>query len=129
MKKIEDKKIIENKISLSFREYANKKFNGNFSAAADSIGQNRNKIRAIFDRVREAETGTRKGGIGIGTGGEKMTMTTLDSLELPGLDFIKIDVDGLEHLILKGGDKTLDNEKLKEGLQKGVDMLSNIMKK
>ncbi len=43
-----------------FLEYANKNLM-EISAAADSIGQNRNKIRAIFDRVREAETGTRKG--------------------------------------------------------------------
>ena len=28
--------------------------------------------------------------------------------------FIKIDVDGNEHLILKGADKTLNNKKIKE---------------
>ena len=33
-------------------------------------------------------------------------------LEIP--DFIKIDVDGLEHLILKGGVKTLKNRKIKK---------------
>lgn len=38
----------------------------------------------------------------------------IDFLNLNIPNFIKIDVDGLEHLILKGGDKTLDNEKLKE---------------
>ena len=29
-------------------------------------------------------------------------------------DFIKIDVDGNEHLILKGADKTLSNKKINE---------------
>ena len=32
-------------------------------------------------------------------------------LDIP--DYIKIDVDGIEHLILKGGDKFLSNEKVK----------------
>ena len=32
-------------------------------------------------------------------------------LEIP--DYIKIDVDGIEHLILKGGDKFLNNQKVK----------------
>ena len=32
-------------------------------------------------------------------------------LELP--DYIKIDVDGIEHLILKGGEKYLKNKKIK----------------
>lgn len=32
-------------------------------------------------------------------------------LDVP--DYIKIDVDGIEHLILKGGDKFLDNQKIK----------------
>jgi len=70
----------------AFLEYANKKFNGNFSAAADSIGQNRNKIRAIFDRVREAETGTRKGGIGIGTGAKKVSTVPTPKNVIPYTD-------------------------------------------
>ena len=32
-------------------------------------------------------------------------------LDIP--DYIKIDVDGIEHLILEGGDKFLNNEKVK----------------
>ena len=32
-------------------------------------------------------------------------------LDIP--DYIKIDVDGIEHLILEGGDKFLSNEKVK----------------
>ena len=33
----------------------------------------------------------------------------LDKLELSGVDFIKIDVEGLEMEVLKGAGKTLDN--------------------
>ena len=32
-------------------------------------------------------------------------------LEIP--DYIKIDVDGIEHLILEGGNKFLNNQKIK----------------
>ena len=35
-------------------------------------------------------------------------------LEIP--DYIKIDVDGLEHLILEGGDKLFENKKVKSVL-------------
>ena len=55
--------------------------------------------------------GWNKGGLGIGEGGEKMTLTTLDSLELPGLDFIKIDVEGAEGLVIRGGNETIEKYK------------------
>ena len=63
----------EKKFMKEFLEYAQKKFNGNFSKAAESIGESREKIRAIFDRVRLSETGTRKGA-GVGKGGIKQTI-------------------------------------------------------
>lgn len=55
--------------------------------------------------------GCNKGGVGIGKGGEHMTITTLDSLELPGLDFIKIDVEGAEGLVIMGGKETIKKYK------------------
>ena len=56
------------KFMKEFLEYAQKEFNGNFKAAAESIGESREKIRGIFDRVRLSETGTRKGAdVGKGT--------------------------------------------------------------
>jgi len=63
----------EKKFMKEFLEYAQKKFNGNFSKAAESIGESREKIRAIFDRVRLSETGTRKGA-GVGKGAIKQTI-------------------------------------------------------
>lgn len=55
--------------------------------------------------------GCNKGGVGIGKGGEHVTITTLDSLELPGLDFIKIDVEGAEGLVIMGGKETIKKYK------------------
>ena len=55
-------------------------------------------------------------------------------LEIP--DYIKIDVDGIEHLILKGGDKYLRNNKIKslsieinENFIEQYNKILNIMKK
>lgn len=42
------------------------------------------------------------GGLAVGSGGEKANMIELDSLGLEACDFIKIDVEGLEPLVLFG---------------------------
>jgi FkbM family methyltransferase len=47
-------------------------------------------------------------GTGVGQGGEPIEMITLDSLDLPGLDFIKMDVQGSEGLVIMGGRNTID---------------------
>jgi len=55
-------------------------------------------------------------------------------LDIP--DYIKIDVDGIEHLILEGGDKFLNNEKVKslsieitENFKEQYDKVLNLMEK
>jgi FkbM family methyltransferase len=55
-------------------------------------------------------------------------------LDIP--DYIKIDVDGIEHLILQGGDKFLNNEKVKslsieinENFKEQYDEVLNLMEK
>ena len=55
-------------------------------------------------------------------------------LDIP--DYIKIDVDGIEHLILEGGDKFLDNEKVKslsieinENFKEQYEKVLNLMDK
>ena len=55
-------------------------------------------------------------------------------LDIP--DYIKIDVDGIEHLILEGGDKFLNNEKVKslsieinEDFKEQYDKVLNLMEK
>jgi hypothetical protein len=63
----------EKNFMKEFLEYAQKEFSGNFKAAAESIGESREKIKSIFDRVRLSETGTRKGA-DVGKGGIKQTI-------------------------------------------------------
>lgn len=47
------------------------------------------------------------GGMQIGYGGEEIALKTLDSFNFPGCDFIKIDVEGAEPLVLSGSIKTI----------------------
>ena len=47
------------------------------------------------------------GGISLGKGGEPCNMLTIDSLELEACDYIKIDVEGFEPLVLLGGVNTI----------------------
>ena len=61
-------------------------------------------IENVFD---ERHAGWNKGGLGIGQGGEKMEVMTLDSLNLPGLNFMKIDVEGAESLVIQGAKETI----------------------
>ena len=63
----------EKNFMKEFLEYAQKEFSGNFKAAAESIGESREKIKGIFDRVRLSETGTRKGA-DVGKGVIKQTI-------------------------------------------------------
>jgi FkbM family methyltransferase len=58
----------------------------------------------VYDEIKN---GHNKGGLGIGHGGESIVIKTLDSLELPGLDFMKIDVEGAESLVLQGAEQTI----------------------
>jgi hypothetical protein len=59
----------EERFIEAFLEYARKEFDGNVSAASRAIGENRNKIKGIFDRVRLQKTGTRAGA-DVGRGGK-----------------------------------------------------------
>jgi FkbM family methyltransferase len=61
-----------------------------------------------MDRVEDkAHMGWNKGGLGIGKGGEKLEIQTLDSMHLPGLDYMKIDVEGAEGLVIQGARETI----------------------
>lgn len=81
------------------------------------------------------------GGIHLGIGGESVNMITIDSLNLPSCDYIKIDVEGAEPLVLMGAlntikkykpiiffensDKIVNNE-MKESLNIDFNVLSSI---
>lgn len=58
----------------------------------------------VYDTHRQ---GHNKGGLGIGEGGEDIEIRTLDSMDLPGLDFLKIDVEGAEGLVIQGAAETI----------------------
>jgi FkbM family methyltransferase len=47
------------------------------------------------------------GGIKIGSGGEKINTITIDSLNLESCDFIKMDVEGFEPIVLLGAIETI----------------------
>ena len=47
------------------------------------------------------------GGLGIGTGGEKVDMVSIDSMELNRVGFVKIDVEGSERAVFYGGRDTI----------------------
>jgi FkbM family methyltransferase len=65
-----------------------------------------------LDKVWDAgQGGYNKAGLGIGQGGESINICTLDSLNLPGLDFMKIDVEGAEGLVLQGAAETIKKYK------------------
>lgn len=47
------------------------------------------------------------GGVGFGPGGERVSIITIDSLNLERCDYIKIDVQGAENLVILGGRDTI----------------------
>jgi FkbM family methyltransferase len=53
------------------------------------------------------------GGVQVGSGGEQVHTITIDSLNLKSCDFIKIDVEGFEPLVLLGGEQTIKKYKPK----------------
>lgn len=84
---------------------SNKKGTFNLSSSI-SDGQNANT---------NIEYGTDKafnlGGVCLGKNGEEVETITIDSLELENIDFIKIDVEGAEALVLLGGIETIKKYK------------------
>lgn len=76
----------------------------------DKIGENL-KMTPLKEQIF-AENCINYGGRGLtdsGEGEEEVQLTTIDSLNLPKLDLIKLDVQGFEINALKGGEKTIKN--------------------
>ena len=53
--------VPERNFSEAFIQLKDKYFGGNFTKASQALGQNRNKIKGIFDRLRKRDTGTYAG--------------------------------------------------------------------
>ena len=51
------------------------------------------------------------GDLSLGVGGEEIEIKTLDSIDLPKIDFIKIDVQGYEKFVLQGGFNKINMDK------------------
>ena len=79
------------------------------------------------------------GGIGLGSGGDKVRMMTLDSLNLDRLDFIKADIEGAEPMFFYGAKETIKrcrpiilfengNHKIVEEVRKTIDIPDHIAK-
>lgn len=66
---------------------------------------------ALGDAVKSIEmcpaTAENEGGTPIGVGGDHAEMVTLDSLNLEGISFIKLDVENVEYEVLLGARETL----------------------
>lgn len=69
------------------------------------------------------------GGIGLGENGESCSMITIDSLDLERCDYIKIDVEGAEILVLMGGINTIQKYKPYIFFEKTDKCVSEEMKK
>lgn len=69
------------------------------------------KRQAMGNETKVVETNpaqpNNEGGVGIGNGGDKVNMTTLDSYQLNNVSYIKINVQGLEEEVLLGAEKTI----------------------
>jgi FkbM family methyltransferase len=69
------------------------------------------------------------GGIGLGEYGEPTKMVTIDSLNLDSCDYIKIDVEGAEILVLIGGVNTITNFKPYIWFEKTDKIVTDEMKR
>lgn len=90
-----------NKVYLANKAvgHANMRFTMNASSVD---GENANRQIVYGDDNRY-----NIGGLQVGKGGEEIEIVTLDSLGIEKIDFMKIDVEGFEPLVIKGGLQTI----------------------
>jgi FkbM family methyltransferase len=86
---------LSDKLSINCLNMSTTEWGGALSTFGESYGQDGNSLEKVFT---------------FNTIGLSMT-DLISHLNLPMPDYIKMDVDGIEHLILKGGDAVLKNVK------------------
>jgi len=91
---------------------------------ADKIidGPNRNQLYTY-----DNEKAYNFGGVSIGNGSEHKLMITIDSLNLSGCDFIKIDVEGFEYFVVLGAINTIMKYKPVIFYEKNFKTITNYM--
>lgn len=86
-----------------------------FNVGVANISKEAEMNNSIVETGNIIEYGTNHrvnlGGMQIGFGGEKIHTITIDSLNLTACDYIKIDVEGFEPLVLMGGEETIKKYK------------------
>lgn len=75
------------------------------------VGDENKLVELSSVETKKTDQGYSLASVGIGEGGEKCEMITIDSLELPGCDFMKIDVEGAESVTLLGAKNTIQKYK------------------
>jgi len=103
----------ERNFSEAFIQLKDKYFGGNFTKASQALGQNRNKIKGIFDRLRQRDTGTRAGA-DVGKS-PKMTSTvavTKDAMPYPNVTTLMKYKPEVFKNLLKSKDEYLNQESL-----------------
>ena len=69
----------------------------------EALGENLGKAVVVDDVTRMGNTGSRFITFDMSKTGPEVAVNRLDSLNLDRLDFLKLDVEGAEALVLKGG--------------------------
>lgn len=76
-----------------------------------NLGLGNNNTVSQMNQINYESPWVNIGDLSIGTGGEEINIRTIDSLELPKIDIIKIDVQGYEKFVLEGGIDKIKKDK------------------
>ncbi|KAG8467323.1 hypothetical protein KFE25_000639 [Diacronema lutheri] len=85
-------------------------FKDGFVRMGATIPDGASQGRRFADALADPSAHVNFGGRSLGVGGELVRMITLDSLNVTGVSFIKIDVQGAESLVLHGARRTVLRE-------------------
>jgi len=98
--------------ALLAKNVSDNKLDGRVKCYNNAVGHTQSSVKMHHSvEGREVQYGTEQavnyGGIGLGERGEDAIMVSLDALDLPRVDFIKIDVEGAEGMVLLGAQETI----------------------